>query len=176
MQYIPTLNYMCVRHNRSLCQQIIDLCDEPVSRKTLGKHFSELVDSSKLSRLLFEMKRIEVLEQTEDRGWCVNSRVKFNGSGLPFQIVPVDGICANILRLFGSQYIRRTRVKPGKGQFTVMSGPPATFTIKSLQVVLGISREVLQLRLTQLIEAGLLQRKTESRPYVYQLSLMENKQ
>lgn len=176
MQYIPTLNYMCVRNNRKLCQEIIDLCDEPVSRKSLGKHFYERLDSSTLSRLLFEMERIGVLEHNKDSVWQVGASVKYNGSGLPFRIVPVDGICAKILRLFGSQYQRRNRFKSAKGQFNEVSGPPATFTIKSLQVVLGVSREVLQLRLYQLMDAGLLIRKTDSRSYSYQLSLMEKKQ
>ncbi|HAV1601517.1 TPA: hypothetical protein JG832_002405 [Enterobacter hormaechei subsp. xiangfangensis] len=174
MQYIPTLNYMCARHNRDICQAIIDACSEPVSRKSLGKRFAGTVDSSKLSRLLFEMKRIDVLDQNDDRDWMLSSRVKYNASGLPFQIVPVDGICAQILRLFGSQYIRRARLKTTRGQFNVVSGPPASLTIKSLQVVLGVSREVLQLRLTRLLDAGLIKRKTSSRPYSYQLSLMED--
>jgi hypothetical protein len=86
MQYIPTLNYMCVRNNRKLCQEIIDLCDEPVSRKSLGKHFYERLDSSTLSRLLFEMERIGVLEHNKESVWQVGASVKYNGSGLPFSL------------------------------------------------------------------------------------------
>jgi hypothetical protein len=87
MQYIPTLNYMCVRNNRKLCQrEIIDLCDEPVSRKSLGKHFYERLDSSTLSRLLFEMERIGVLEHNKESVWQVGASVKYNGSGLPFAL------------------------------------------------------------------------------------------
>jgi len=174
MKYIPTLNYMCTRNNQSLCEAVIAYCDAPRTRKELGQRFRDDVDSSKLSRLLFAMKRADILEINDDRCWVVGTLVKYNTSGFPFRIVPVDGLCAQILRLMGTQRARlkRQRLRYGWNEVT---GPAATINVKTLMVILNVSREVTQLRLTALLELGLIQRKTESRPYSYELTVMEPK-
>jgi hypothetical protein len=174
MKYIPTLNYMCTRHNEALCAAVIAFCETPRTRKELGQQFRDQVDSSKLSRLLFAMKRADIMEINDERQWVIGTLVKFNTSGYPFRIVPVDGVCALILRIFGTQHTRlkRVRLRPGWNEQT---GPAATLNIKTLTTLINVSREVMQLRLTHLLELGLIQRKTQKRPYSYELTIMEKK-
>lgn len=164
MQFIPNLNFMCTRHNVALCEQIIHACATSISRRALGKQLAGKASSSVISRLLFSMKEIGVLVVVGSN-WQVSPRITGNSSGLPFVVVPVDGLNAEILRLFGAQYSRRKRTKGIAGQ------PPMSMTIRTIGVVLNVSREVLQLRLAQLLELGLIKRQTNKKPYHYELNL-----
>ncbi|HBM2815650.1 TPA: hypothetical protein LU109_003559 [Enterobacter hormaechei subsp. xiangfangensis] len=168
MNYIPTLNYMCTRHNLTLCEEVIELCRSPRSRRMLGKTFKDKATSSRLSRLLFGMKEIGVL-QLDEGLWRTSPRIDSAVNGRPFRVLPIGGLSADILKLFGAQEARRKRQK-GTGGFREVKGPPATMTIKTLMIVLNVSREVLQLRLQKLVELGLIVRQSKARPFHYELT------
>lgn len=170
MHYIPTVNYLCTRSNGDICARIIDECTSGRTRKELGKVFAEEVDSSKMSRLLASLQKVGILRLLDSQ-WHTDPRIRNNPHGFPFRIVPIDGVSAEIMRLFGSQFIRGRRTRHPSGEFHVAQGPRATLTIKSLHIVLGVSREVLQLQLSSLIELGLLTRNTQRRPYTYELKV-----
>lgn len=174
MQYIATLNYLCTRSNGDLCTQILDVCRTPMTRSELGILFKDKADSSKMSRVLFMLQDVGLINQIDNK-WQADSRVANGVDGLPFRVVPVNGINGEILRLFGAQHRRFRSPRPPAGGFRDVHGPKANLTIKSISVVLSVSREVLQLRLTELVRLGLLTRTTSKRPYTYELSLRNDK-
>lgn len=170
MQYIATLNYLCTRRNEALCTQILDACTVPLTRADLGVMFKNRVDSSKLSRYLSDLASVGLLNNI-DSLWKTDSRYPFTDDNMPFRIIAVNGIAGEILRLFGAQFKRGRQQRPAAGGSHDVPGPRASLTIKSISVVLGVSREVIQLRLAELVEMGILTRNTRKRPYTYALSL-----
>ncbi|MEB2478161.1 hypothetical protein QMM96_22285 [Citrobacter freundii] len=173
MQYIPTLNFLCTRKNGELCAQLIEVCRTPMSRKELGELFGAQVDSSKLSRVLFALLDSGLITRdTVTKKWLTLPAYT-EAHALPFRIIPVDGVSAKILRLFGGQYQRSRKARSPAGGFQTATGPRACLTIKAMNIVLGVSREVLQIRLKHMTDIGILTRNTKHRPYSYEINVSD---